>query len=313
LTEEKNDIFLWFMKKCVYLQNIKNNERYKQYINNQHTKNIMKKVIALMSIVGLLTFANFNDVKAQDVAAAEATEQVTATDEAAATVAEAEEAPVEETVAENDDTKSFHQMLKEKYIQGGAGWMTPVLLCLIFGMALIIERILYLNMATTNVKNLLDGIEENAKKGDWKGARELCANTRGPVASIFVQGLDRIDQGLDNVEKAVTSYGGVQMARLENNLTWIALFIALAPSFGFLGTVVGMVQAFDDIETAGDISPTVVAGGMKVALLTTIFGLITAIILQIFYNYILTKIESLVDQMEDGSISFMDILVKYHK
>ena len=277
----------------------------------------MKKVFALMSIVGLLTFANFNNVMAQDeAAAAEATEQVAATDEApAAEAVEAEPAAVEETVAatSDDDTKSFHQMLKEKYIQGGAGWMTPVLLCLIFGMALIIERILYLNMATTNVKKLLEGIEENAKKGDWKGARELCANTRGPVASIFVQGLDRIDQGLDNVEKAVTSYGGVQMARLENNMTWIGLFIALAPSFGFLGTVVGMVQAFDDIETAGDISPTVVAGGMKVALLTTIFGLITAIILQIFYNYILTKIESLVDQMEDGSISFMDILVKYHK
>ena len=277
----------------------------------------MKKVFALMSIVGLLTFANFNNVMAQDeAAAAEATEQVAATDEApAAEAVEAEPAAVEETVAatSDDDTKSFHQMLKEKYIQGGAGWMTPVLLCLIFGMALIIERILYLNMATTNVKKLLDGIEENAKKGDWKGARELCANTRGPVASIFVQGLDRLDQGLDNVEKAVTSYGGVQMARLENNMTWIGLFIALAPSFGFLGTVVGMVQAFDDIETAGDISPTVVAGGMKVALLTTIFGLITAIILQIFYNYILTKIESLVDQMEDGSISFMDILVKYHK
>ena len=277
----------------------------------------MKKVFALMSIVGLLTFANFNNVMAQDeAAAAEATEQVAATDEApAADAVVAEPAAEEETVAAApaDDTKSFHQMLKEKYIQGGAGWMTPVLLCLIFGMALIIERILYLNMATTNVKKLLDGIEENAKKGDWKGARELCANTRGPVASIFVQGLDRIDQGLDNVEKAVTSYGGVQMARLENNMTWIGLFIALAPSFGFLGTVVGMVQAFDDIETAGDLSPTVVAGGMKVALLTTIFGLITAIILQIFYNYILTKIESLVDQMEDGSISFMDILVKYHK
>ena len=269
----------------------------------------MKKVFALMSIVGLLTFANFNDVKAQDQPAAEATEQVA---EATDQVAE-EAAPVEEAAAPADDTKSFHQMLKEKYIQGGAGWMTPVLLCLIFGMALIIERILYLNMATTNVQKRLEGIEENAKKGDWKGARELCANTRGPVASIFVQGLDRIDQGLDNVEKAVTSYGGVQMARLENNMTWIGLFIALAPSFGFLGTVVGMVQAFDDIETAGDISPTVVAGGMKVALLTTIFGLITAIILQIFYNYILTKIESLVDQMEDGSISFMDILVKYHK
>ena len=276
----------------------------------------MKKVIALMSIVGLLTFANFNNVMAQDATPAEGTEQVAANDEApAADAAVAEPAAEEETVAAApaDDTKSFHQMLKEKYIQGGAGWMTPVLLCLIFGMALIIERILYLNMATTNVKKLLEGIEENAKKGDWKGARELCANTRGPVASIFVQGLDRIDQGLDNVEKAVTSYGGVQMARLENNMTWIGLFIALAPSFGFLGTVVGMVQAFDDIETAGDISPTVVAGGMKVALLTTIFGLITAIILQIFYNYILTKIESLVDQMEDGSISFMDILVKYHK
>ncbi|MBP3739574.1 MAG: MotA/TolQ/ExbB proton channel family protein [Bacteroidales bacterium] len=276
----------------------------------------MKKVFALMSIVGLLTFANFNNVMAQDATPAEGTEQVAANEEApAADAAVAEPAAEEETVAAApaDDTKSFHQMLKEKYIQGGAGWMTPVLLCLIFGMALIIERILYLNMATTNVKKLLEGIEENAKKGDWKGARELCANTRGPVASIFVQGLDRIDQGLDNVEKAVTSYGGVQMARLENNMTWIGLFIALAPSFGFLGTVVGMVQAFDDIETAGDISPTVVAGGMKVALLTTIFGLITAIILQIFYNYILTKIESLVDQMEDGSISFMDILVKYHK
>ena len=276
----------------------------------------MKKVFALMSIVGLLTFANFNNVMAQNATAAEATEQVAeATDENAATESAVAEADVEEeaVAAAEDETRSFHQVLKEKYIEGGAGWMTPVLLCLIFGMALIIERILYLNMATTNVQKLLDGIEENAKSGNWNGARELCANTRGPVASIFVQGLDRIDQGLDNVEKAITSYGGVQMARLENNLTWISLFIALAPSFGFLGTVVGMVQAFDDIESAGDISPTVVAGGMKVALLTTIFGLITAIILQIFYNYILTKIESLVDQMENGSISFMDILVKYHK
>ena len=275
----------------------------------------MKKVIALMSIVGLLTFANFNQVMAQDAAATEETEQVAAaTDEATAETAVAEEAEeAAPAAAAEEETKSFHQMLKEKYIQGGAGWMTPVLLCLIFGMALIIERILYLNAATTNVKKLLDGVEENVKGGNYEGAKELCRNTRGPVASIFYQGLDRIDQGLDNVEKAVTSYGGVQMARLENNLTWIGLFIALAPSFGFLGTVVGMVQAFDDIETAGDISPTVVAGGMKVALLTTIFGLITAIILQIFYNYILTKIESLVDQMEDGSISFMDILVKYHK
>ena len=276
----------------------------------------MKKVIALMSIIGLLTFTNLNGVMAQDNAAQAdqpATEQI---DQQAAdsAVAEAPVAEEPETVAApEEETKSFHQMLKEKYIQGGAGWMTPVLLCLIFGMALVIERILYLNMANTNVQKLLEGIEGYVQKGDYKGAKDLCRDTRGPVASIFYQGLDRIDEGLDNVEKAVTSYGGVQMARLENNMTWIGLFIALAPSFGFLGTVVGMVQAFDDIEVAGDISPTVVAGGMKVALLTTIFGLIVAIILQIFYNYILTKIESLVAQMEDGSISFMDILVKNKK
>ena len=276
----------------------------------------MKKVIALMSIFGLLTFTNFNGIMAQNQPAeAEqpATEQVDeqTTDSTVAEAPVAEEP--EQVVAPAEETKSFHQVLKEKYIQGGAGWMTPVLLCLIFGMALVIERILYLNMATTNVQKLLEGIEEHVQKGDYNGAKELCRDTRGPVASIFYQGLDRIDEGLDNVEKAVTSYGGVQMARLENNMTWIALFIALAPSFGFLGTVVGMVKAFDDIEVAGDISPTVVAGGMKLALITTIFGLITAIILQIFYNYILTKIESLVAQMEDGSISFMDILVKYKK
>ena len=276
----------------------------------------MKKVFALMSIIGLLTFTNLNGVMAQDNAAQAdqpATEQI---DQQAAdsAVAEAPVAEEPETVAApEEETKSFHQMLKEKYIQGGAGWMTPVLLCLIFGMALVIERILYLNMANTNVQKLLEGIEGYVQKGDYKGAKDLCRDTRGPVASIFYQGLDRIDEGLDNVEKAVTSYGGVQMARLENNMTWIGLFIALAPSFGFLGTVVGMVQAFDDIEVAGDISPTVVAGGMKVALLTTIFGLIVAIILQIFYNYILTKIESLVAQMEDGSITFMDILVKNKK
>ena len=276
----------------------------------------MKKVFALMSIIGLLTFTNLNGVMAQDNAAQAdqpATEQV---DQqiADSAIAEAPVAEEPETVAAPvEETKSFHQVLKEKYIQGGAGWMTPVLLCLIFGMALVIERILYLNMATTNVQKLLEGIEGYVQKGDYKAAKDLCRDTRGPVASIFYQGLDRIDEGLDNVEKAVTSYGGVQMARLENNMTWIALFIALAPSFGFLGTVVGMVQAFDDIEVAGDISPTVVAGGMKVALLTTIFGLIVAIILQIFYNYILTKIESLVAQMEDGSITFMDILVKNKK
>ena len=271
----------------------------------------MKKVIALMSIIGLLTFTNLNNVMAQDTAAPAETEQIT--DDSAAVTDEAVAEPTAAVTDEAEEAKSFHEVLKEKYIQGGAGWMTPVLLCLILGMALVIERIIYLNMATTNVNALLNGIEDNVKKGDYNAAKELCRNTRGPVASIFYQGLDRVEEGLENVEKAVTSYGGVQMARLESNLTWIALFIALAPSFGFLGTVIGMVQAFDDLEKAGDISPTVVAGGMKVALLTTVFGLIVAIILQIFYNYLLTKIEGLVAQMEDGSISFMDILVKNKK
>lgn len=262
-----------------------------------------------------MTFTNFNSVQAQDAPAPAAEENVEATDDTTAAEAVTEEAPAEEAVVADElaETKSFHQVLKEKYIQGGAGWMTPVLLCLIFGMALVIERVLYLNMATTNVKKLLADIEEKVASKDYEGAKDVCRNRRGPVASIFYQGLDRIDEGLENVEKAITSYGGVQMARLESNLTWIALFIALAPSFGFLGTVVGMVQAFDDIEAAGDISPTVVAGGMKVALLTTVFGLIVAIILQIFYNYIVSKIESLVNQMEDGSITFMDILVKNNK
>ena len=273
----------------------------------------MKKVIALMSVIGLLAFTNLNSVKAQDVNT-DAAAQTEVTDDSAAAVAEEAVAePVAAATDEEVESKSFHEVLKEKYIQGGAGWMTPVLLCLILGMALVIERIIYLNMSTTNVDALLNGIEDNVKKGDYNAAKELCRNTRGPVASIFYQGLDRVNEGLENVEKAVTSYGGVQMARLEANLTWIALFIALAPSFGFLGTVIGMVQAFDDIEKAGDISPTVVAGGMKVALLTTVFGLIVAIILQIFYNYLLTKIESLVSQMEDGSITFMDILIKNRK
>jgi biopolymer transport protein ExbB len=278
----------------------------------------MKKVFALLSIAGLLTFANINVAMAanEDANSKPTSDQVEpentgSEDQNTVNAVNTPTEQVADTTAA--DGKSFHVMLKEKYIEGGAGWMTPVLVCLIFGMALVIERILYLNMATTNVKKLLGGIEDNVKAGNYEGAKELCRNTRGPVASIFYQGLDRIDQGLENVEKSITSYGGVQMARLENNMTWISLFIALAPSFGFLGTVVGMVEAFDSIEEQGNISPIIVAHGMKMALLTTIFGLIVAIILQIFYNYLLTKIESLVDQMEDGSISFMDILAKYQK
>lgn len=206
-----------------------------------------------------------------------------------------------------------YQQIKAKFIEGGAEFMGTVLLCLILGLALSIERIIYLNLATTNTSKLLAKVEEALQNGGVEAAKEVCRTTRGPVASIFFQGLTRADEGIDVVEKSVVSYGGVQMSQLENGLSWIQLFITLAPSLGFLGTVIGMIAAFDAIEVAGDISPNVVAGGMKVALITTVGGLIVAMVLQLFYNYIVAKIDSIVLQMEDASISFIDILVKSKK
>lgn len=206
----------------------------------------------------------------------------------------------------------LHQNLKIQFIDGGPTYMTPIILVLILGLAFCIERIVYLNLATTNTKKLLGEIEDAMANGGVEAAKEVCRNTRGPVASIFYQGLDRYNEGLEMVEKSVVSYGSVQMGQLETNLPWIGLFIALAPMLGFLGTVIGMVQAFDDIQKAGDMSPSIVAGGMKVALITTVAGLIVAIILQIFYNYIVSKIDGIVNSMEDASISMVDILVKYN-
>lgn len=270
----------------------------------------MKKVIALLAVVGFIAiFCTSNAFANPDVAKDSAT-QVAENVEAAAPAAAPEVAQEAEQAPEK---VTFHQMLKQRYIEGGPSWMAPILICLIVGLALVIERILYLNLATTNTKKLLSHIEESVQKGDYEGAKQICKETRGPVASIFYQGLDRIDEGLDNVEKSIIAYGGVQMSRLESNLTWIALFIALAPMLGFLGTVIGMVEAFDNIAIQNDISPNVVAGGMKIALLTTVFGLIVAIVLQVFYNYLSSKIEGLVNTMEDASISFMDILVKNKK
>jgi len=254
--------------------------------------------LALMLTIGLSNFA-FPQNEGATTDSTDA-EQV---DAATAPVAETTEAPVEKS-------QSFHQVLKNKFIEGGAGWMAPILLCLIIGLGLCIERIIYLNLSTTNTTKLLNKVESELQANGISAAKEVCRNTRGPVASIFFQGLDRYNEGIDIVEKSIISYGGVMMARLETNLSWITLFIALAPMLGFLGTVVGMVQAFDAIEVAGDISPTVVAGGMKVALLTTVFGLIVAIILQVIYNYLVSKVESIVNTMEDATISFMDILVK---
>jgi biopolymer transport protein ExbB len=207
----------------------------------------------------------------------------------------------------------MHNALKTKFIEGGAGWMAPIAVCLIVGLALCIERIIYLSLSSTNTKKLLVSIDEAWETGGVEAAKEICRNTRGPVASIFYQGLSRHDEGVEVVEKSVASYGGVQLALLEKNLTWISLFITIAPSLGFLGTVIGMIQAFDKIQQVGDISATVVAGGMKVALLTTVFGLIVAMILQVFFNYILTLIESLTNDMEDSSITLLDIIVRHSK
>ncbi|MDR2533907.1 MAG: MotA/TolQ/ExbB proton channel family protein [Tannerellaceae bacterium] len=205
----------------------------------------------------------------------------------------------------------FHNALKIKFIEGGAEFMTVVAILLILGLGFCLERVIYLNLAEVNPRKLLKGVEEALDKGDVEGAKAIARSTRGPIASIIYQGLLRIDQGIDVVEKSVVSYGGVQSGLLEKNFSWIGLFIALAPSVGFLGTVVGMVTAFDDIERAGDISPTVVAGGMKVALITTVGGLIVALILQTFYNYLLSKLEGIINQMEDASITLIDIALKY--
>ena len=256
----------------------------------------MKKLFAILAVMGVLSFGMTQTVMAQD-AAAPATEQVAATDDAAAP------AVVEEG--------GMHKELKTKFIEGDAGFMSLVAIALVLGLAFCIERIIYLSLAEINAKKLMGKLEAALAKGDVEGAKDICRNTRGPIASICYQGLMRIEDGVDVVERSVVSYGGVQAGYLEKGCSWITLFIAMAPSLGFLGTVIGMVQAFDKIQQVGDISPTVVAGGMKVALITTIFGLIVALILQVFYNYILSKIEALTSDMEDSSVTLLDMVVKY--
>jgi len=214
---------------------------------------------------------------------------------------------------EAEASKGFTQVLKEQFIQGGPAFMGIVLLCLILGLAVAIERIIYLNLATTNTAKLKQQVEDALASGGIEAAKEVCRNTKGPVASIFYQGLDRADEGLESAEKAVVAYGGVQMGQLEKNVSWLSLFIAVAPMLGFMGTVIGMIQAFQKIAAVGNLSASLIAGDIQVALLTTVFGLIVAIILQIFYNYIIAKIDSIVNDMEDSSISLIDMLAAHKK
>lgn len=268
----------------------------------------MKKLFALFLALGLTLGSAVNTLSAQTEDSSAQTEQTSDTGTAPA---EEAAAPAEETtVVEETSEKGIHQVIKEKFIEGDPVWMTPVLICLILGLAVAIERIITLSLFSINKDKFVLEIEEAVKTGGVEAAKEVCRTTRGPIASIFYQGLDRSDEGIEVVEKTIVSYGSVQMGQMEKGMVWLSLFIALAPMLGFMGTVIGMIQAFDQIQAQGDISPAVVAGGIKVALLTTVAGLIVAIFLQLFYNYIVNKVDTMVNNMEEASIDLVDILVK---
>ena len=264
----------------------------------------MKKLFLVLAVAAM----TFSTAIAQETAPATpeapATEQVEATEAAEA---------VEAVEADEIEGETMHHVLMQKFLEGGWGWMLPILIALVLGLAIAIERILYLGISSINAKKFAASVEAALNEGGIEAAKDVCRNTKGPIASIYYQGLDRYDQGLDAVEKAVVSYGSVQTGKLESGLGWLSLFISLSPSLGFLGTVVGLVQSFDSIQAAGDISPALVAGGMKVALLTTLLGLIAAMVLQVFYNYVIVKIDGMVNEMEDASITLTDILTAYSK
>ena len=271
----------------------------------------MKKLFTYLLVLTFLSYplsSSSQDIEQEDTITLE-------TVDSTAIVAEEvtqEEIEIIEDIQVVEESQSFHYAIKEQFIQGGWQFMSVVLLCLILGLAVAIERIITLNLATTNTKKLLSDIEDAiSSKGGVESAKEICKNTSGPVASIFVQGLMRASEGIEMVEKSIISYGSVEMGKLEKGMVWISLFISLAPMLGFMGTVIGMISAFDAIAEAGDVSPSLVAGGIKIALLTTVGGLIVAVILQLFYNYLVSKIDALVNSMEDASITLVDILVKH--
>jgi biopolymer transport protein ExbB len=283
----------------------------------------MKNLFALLAVAGIMfTTApalvlaqddNLDNVEAVDSAAADVAVADSMLVDSTAIVAEeaaSEEVATAADVEPSREVLSFHQTVKRYFIEGGAAFMASVLICLILGLALSIERIIYLNMATTNTKKLVEQIEDSLNNGGVEAAKEVCRNTAGPVASIFHQGLDRSSGSYEEVAKAIEDYGSVEMSKLESGLSWISLFIALAPMLGFMGTVIGMISAFDDIAEANTINASIVAGGIKIALITTVSGLIVAIILQVFYNYILSKIDSIVLDMEEASMDLVDLLYK---
>lgn len=281
----------------------------------------MKKLFTLLMLTGVLSFSYMNTYAQEDgTVEGDSTEVAADSTEAAADG----ELVLDDETDDSADTQEFtepepevsdsgfHQEIKKQFIDGGWEFMSIVLACLILGLAIAIERIITLNLASTNTKKLLARVEDALSSGGVEAAKDVCRNTRGPVASIFVQGLMRMSEGIEMVEKSIIAYGSVEMGKLERGMVWVSLFISLAPMLGFMGTVIGMIDAFDAIAEAGDVSPALVANGIKQALLTTVGGLIVAVILQLFYNYLISKIDSIVNSMEDASISLVDMLVKHN-
>lgn len=277
----------------------------------------MKKIILLMMFLGMVAVWHTDNgmmaapADKQAKAAAVDTSAVEALDaDSAMAAADSYTDNSDESMTAEEDGGMQHA-LKRKFIEGNAGFMSLVALALVLGLAFCIERIIYLSLSEINAKKFMADVDSKIQAKDIEGAKELCRDTRGPVASICYQGLVRINESLDNIERSISSYGSVQAANLEKGCSWITLFITMAPSLGFLGTVIGMVMAFDNMQQAADISPAIVASGMKVALITTIFGIIVAVVLQLFYNYILSKIEHLTSQMEESAITLLDSIAKY--
>lgn len=272
----------------------------------------MKRILMILSAVACLMMSN--PVLAQD-SVREAKDSVALVDKDTLTADSAMALVAADLEGMDGEAQEggggLHKQLKRKFMEGSASFMSLVALALILGLAFCIERLIYLTLSEINAKKLMQDIDARLEQGDVEGAKDLCRDTRGPVASICYQGLLHIKEPLDQIDRQLTNYGTVQIGNMEKGCSWIRLFIAVAPSLGFLGTVIGMVMAFDRIQTAGDISPTIVAEGMKVALITTIFGIIVAVILQFFYNYILSKIEHLTSQMEESAISLTDSIAKY--
>ena len=199
------------------------------------------------------------------------------------------------------------------YFNEGGAFMWPILIALIIGLMISLERFISLTRAGVNTRKFLAKVKDELKSGGIEGALDVCSSTRGPVASIFHAGLMRSDRGVDHVEKAITNAGSIEMAFLERGMIWLATVISVAPMLGFTGTVVGMIAAFDAIKAANDISPSIVAGGISQALLTTAFGLIVAMIVQVLHNYFISKIDKLIIDMEESSTELVDTLIELEK